>query len=154
MHAVGLFIQQLLVFSVEYQPVVEIFGVVVLWLICYFLLVGCGLLLACPSPPCSAPACPSPLGKLLVLALLLLVRGCSTLPPSSASRDQLPWFDLLGGVWCCENLVFSWLLWFWPKDCVLSLPAVLIYSSCWQHGLAVVLTTPHLVSVTELLVSS
>jgi hypothetical protein len=56
MHAVDLFIKQLLVFSAEYQPVVEIFSVVVLRLICYFLLVGCGLLLACPSPPCSAPS--------------------------------------------------------------------------------------------------
>jgi hypothetical protein len=54
MLAVVLFIKQLLVFSAEYQPVVENFGVVVLWLICYFLLMGCGLLLACPSPPGSA----------------------------------------------------------------------------------------------------
>jgi hypothetical protein len=37
-----------------HQPVVENFGVVVLWLICYFLLVSYGLLLACPSPPGSA----------------------------------------------------------------------------------------------------
>jgi hypothetical protein len=51
MLAVVLFIKQLLVFSVEYQPVVENFDVVVLWLICYILLVGCGLLLACLSPP-------------------------------------------------------------------------------------------------------
>jgi hypothetical protein len=34
MLAVVLFIKQLLVFSAEYQPVVENFGVVVLWLIC------------------------------------------------------------------------------------------------------------------------
>jgi hypothetical protein len=51
MLAVVLLIKQLLIFSAEYQPVVENFGVVVLWLICYFLLVTCGLHLACPSPP-------------------------------------------------------------------------------------------------------
>jgi hypothetical protein len=54
MLAVVLFIKQLLVSSAKYQPVVENFDVVVLWLICYFLLVGCGLLLACPPPRGSA----------------------------------------------------------------------------------------------------
>jgi hypothetical protein len=52
-----LFNKQLLVFSAEYQPVMDNFDVEVLWLVCYFYLVSCGLLLACPSPPGSAAGC-------------------------------------------------------------------------------------------------
>jgi hypothetical protein len=97
----------------DYPPVGWRFVGEILLFSCYCLLVSCGLLLACPSPPGSAPGtCPSPPGKLLVPALLLLIRGCSTLPPSSASRDSIPGFGLLDVVWCCENLVFSWLLCF------------------------------------------
>jgi hypothetical protein len=56
-----LFNKQLLVFSAEYQPLMDDFGGVVLWLVCGFYLVSCGLLLACPSPPSSA------VGSLLML---------------------------------------------------------------------------------------
>jgi hypothetical protein len=105
----------------DYPPVGWRFADEILLFSCYCLLVSCGLLLACPSPPGLAPGVsPSPPGKLLVPALLLLIRGCSTLPPSLASRDSIPGFGLLDVVWCCENLVFSWLLSFWLNGCGLS----------------------------------
>jgi hypothetical protein len=91
----------------KYPPVGWSFAAKVLMLRCYCLLEGCGLLLACPSPPGSTPACPSPPSKLLVPALILLVRGYSTMPPSSASRDSIPWFVcwmVVGAVRTCVLL--------------------------------------------------
>jgi hypothetical protein len=86
---------------------------------CYCLLESCGFPQACPSPPGSAPgACPSPPGKLLVPALLLLVRGCSTLPPSSASRDSIPWFGVSNGVMMRWELGVLLVVLVWPNGCV------------------------------------
>jgi hypothetical protein len=46
-----LFSKQLLVFSSEYQPLLDNLGDVILWLIYYFLFVELRLAPACPSPP-------------------------------------------------------------------------------------------------------
>jgi hypothetical protein len=59
-------------------------------------------------------ACPSPPGQLLVACLLLLVRGCSTLPCSSASRIQSMF-------WCggavLENCDVLLMVWCWLNGC-------------------------------------
>jgi hypothetical protein len=91
----------------ENQPVGWRFDVMVLMLSCYCLLVSCGLLLACPSPPGSAP------GGLSFsswfsswwLVLLLLVRDYSTLSSSSTSRFQslFYWFVFWFGGAVLEN---------------------------------------------------
>jgi hypothetical protein len=122
-------------------------------LICYCLLVSCGLLLACPSPPGSTPTCPSPPGKLHVPALLLLVRGCSTLPPSSASRDSIPWF--VGRMICgamLENCDVLLMVWCWSNGCCFLWPC----SSPPAAGLAGCCgaASSSLSQMTELLVSS
>jgi hypothetical protein len=100
-----LFNKQLLVFSAEYQPLMDDFGGVVLWLVCCFYLVSCGLLLACPSPPSSAAgslpffswmtSCPAPPGTAAV---------CLTF--SSWDGLELQYSMVLLGVilmelWCC-----------------------------------------------------
>jgi hypothetical protein len=75
----------------RYPPVGRSFAAEVLVLNYCCLLESCGLLLACPSPLGSTPAGPSPPGKLLVPALLLLVRTASP-----CHLLQLPGIQSLG----------------------------------------------------------
>jgi hypothetical protein len=62
--------------------------------------------------------------------------------------------DVLVCLWCCAQELWCSCDGRVLVECVLCSLAELISSSCWNHCLAVVLTPPHSVSVTELLVSS
>jgi hypothetical protein len=70
-------------------------GVLVLICYCCYLLVSCGLLLACPSPPGSAPgACPSPHGQLLVAYPSPLGQGLLHLAFFFSFQDSIHGFGL------------------------------------------------------------
>jgi hypothetical protein len=95
----------------------------------------------CPSPPGQLVACPFPPGQgLLHLSTFFSFQGFNPLLVC-----EMVW-------WWCENLEFSWLLWSGRIAACLSSQSCTA-SFCLICSVTMVVTTPHSVSMTELLVS-